>query len=405
MKGFLPGNQLRLLCSGAEYFPALLTEIDGASKEIRLETYIFESDATGRSVAVALGKASRRGVDVNVMVDGFGAAQFNDQLAESLRADGVKIQIYRPELGNLSIRRHRLRRLHRKLSVFDQRVAFVGGINIIDDSNTPHQTPPRFDYAVRIEGPLVERVHDAMLHLWQLVTWAKMGLDRRRENPPVKQQLRPLAHQPGPVTAALVIRDNLRHRHDIENAYLSALSGARHDVLIANAYFLPGRTFRRALINCSKRGVKVSLLLQGQVEYALMHYATLALYARLLGTGIRVFEYRHSFLHAKVAVIDDHWATVGSSNIDPFSLLLAREANIVVRDKHFAQELKSSLLQAITDGAIEIRLDHVHKRGWIARTISELAYATVRLLIGMSGYARRKRKRKPRPIAHGRRIR
>jgi len=394
MTEFVSGNRLQLLCSGAEYFPALLHEIEQAVTEIRLETYIFEADVIGREVAAALGVAAKRGVAVHLTVEGFGAIKFDQTLAPALRKSGVEIQIYRPELNSWSLRRHRLRRLHRKLSVFDRRVAFVGGINIVDDSASL-QIPPRFDYAVRVEGPIVDQIHAAMLHVWQLIGWATMGLKRHvlsltgYSGPTITR--RGEFAGIGNVSAAFLIRDNLRHRRDIEIAYLHALQNAHDEILIANAYFLPGRLFRRALIQAARRGVKVTLLLQGQVEHALIHYATLALYARLMRGGVHIVEYRRSFLHAKVAVVDRQWATIGSSNLDPFSLLLSREANLVVDNAAFASDVHTSLSSAMTDGAVEIHPADVRGRHCLAALASELAYGVVRIMIGFSGYGRRRR--------------
>ena len=385
----LPGNRLHLLQSGAEYFPALIAAIDAARIEIHLETYIFEDDGTGRAVAAALGRAARRGVAVRVLVDGFGARRFAEGLGIPLREAGAEVLVYRPEAGRLVFRRNRLRRLHRKLSVFDGALAFVGGINVIDDNNTPHQIPPRFDYAVRIEGPLVPAIHFAVRHLWRLVRWSRIG---RRPPPPPGLHVAPPSAD-GPVSAGLLIRDNLRHRRDIENAYMEAITNARREVLIANAYFLPGKRFRRALTDAAARGVRVTLLLQGRVEYVLLHYATLALYGILLRAGIRIVEYRASFLHAKVAVIDDDWATVGSSNIDPFSLLLAREANVVVRNAGFAAGLRASLEAAMAAGGHPVSHADLRARPWYVRAASRLAYNFVRLLMGVTGYVRRPRKR------------
>ncbi|HNL98940.1 MAG TPA: phospholipase D-like domain-containing protein, partial [Accumulibacter sp.] len=150
---FLSGNLLTLLNSGTEYFPALIKAIDGARHEVHLESYIFEDDATGRAVADALSRAAQRGVTVRVLVDGFGARDFADRLLPELVAAGVQAMVYRPDIARFQLRRHRLRRLHRKLVAVDGEIAFVGGINVIDDLNTPHQVPPRYDYAVRIEGP------------------------------------------------------------------------------------------------------------------------------------------------------------------------------------------------------------------------------------------------------------
>lgn len=378
---FLPGNSIRLLVNGADYFPALIAAIDEARLEVRLETYIFADDITGRAVASALARAAQRGVAVHVLVDGFGAAGFMTAFGRTLQSAGVDVRIYRPEISRFKLRRHRLRRLHRKLATIDARVAFVGGINIIDDMDTPHQTPPRHDYAVCIEGPLLAPIHAAMHHLWLLVDWA--SLRRRFRKAPA---LTPVINQCGDVRATFAIRDNLHHRRDIEDAYLEAILTAREEIVIACAYFLPGRRFRLALMDAARRGVRVILLLQGRVEYALLHYATQALYDVLLGAGIHIHEYRKGFLHAKVAVVDSRWATVGSSNIDPFSLLLAREANVIVKHDGFAATLRAQLQQTMDSGAGEIVDRHWRSQWWPRRMLSALAYSLVRLMIGLAGY-------------------
>jgi len=381
---FLPGNQIELLHSGSEYFPALLTAIDAAATEIHLETYLFANDETGRSIAAALVRAVQRGVAVRILVDGFGAREFPHTFGAQLKTCGAEILVYRPEVAALRMRRHRLRRLHRKLVVIDAGIAFVGGINIIDDMDTPRQIPPRFDYAVRIEGPLLADIHAAVRHLWWLVSWADL-----RHRASLVSRLRPRVSVCGQMTAGFIVRDNLRHRRDIEEAYLEAIAGARREVLIANAYFLPGRRFRRAVMQAAKRGVSVTVILQGRVEYALLHYATRSLYGSLVASGVRIFEYRRSFLHAKVAVIDRQWATVGSSNIDPFSLLLSREANVVVRDEAFSQCLFDSLQRAMADGAVEVRAEDLRRRSVLGRVLSWLAYGMVRLMIGVTRYGGR----------------
>lgn len=382
---FLPGNRLTLLNSGAEYFPAILAAIDAAQVEIFLETYIFAKDPTGTAVAAALAGAARRGVVVRLLVDGFGGGNFADTLMPALLAAGVQAMIYRPEIARFKLHRRRLRRLHRKLVVIDARLGFVGGINIIDDLNTPHQIPPRFDYAIRVEGPLVNEMHLAVRRLWENVVWANL---KRRFRLPKSALPNGPALPAGTQTAAFVLRDNIRHRRDIENAYLDAIKEAQREIIIASAYFLPGRHFRRTLLAAAKRGVKVTVLLQGRAEYRLLYFATQALYGQLLAHKVRVFEYHRSFLHAKVAVIDDDWATVGSSNIDPFSLLLAKEANLVVRDAGLASELRTSLLAAMVDGAHELDRKVWHHRWWGARLMSWASYQLARVLIDVAGYGR-----------------
>jgi cardiolipin synthase len=377
---YTSGNRITLLRNGAEYFPALLAAIDEARAEVHLESYIYADDETGRSVTAALCRAARRGVSVHVMVDGFGTDGFLEKLGYELISAGVKVLIYRPEIERLRLRRHRLRRLHRKLVVVDGRLAFVGGINVIGDIPSNHLPAPRLDYAVKIEGPLLDAIHRAAHHLWRLVRWANF---RRRI--PVRMATLPVVQAAGDMRAAFVVRDNLRHRRDIEEAYLDAIESASEEIVLANAYFLPGRRFRHALLDAAARGLRVVILVQGRIDHIVVNYATQALYGSLIGGGITIHEYRRSHLHAKVAVIDGHWATVGSSNIDPFSLLMAREANVIVRDTDFAAELRGSLAQAIAEDSVEIRDEDLRRRSLLTRVACWLAYALVRAAIGLVG--------------------
>jgi cardiolipin synthase len=295
----------------------------------------------------------------------------------------VQVLIYRRELRPLSLRRHRLRRLHRKVVVVDGRVAFVGGINIVDDFDAGMLPHPRYDYAVQVEGPLLEPIVASAQRLWRLVAWASF---RRRESQPL---LAPPRIEPaGDIRAAYVVRDNLRYRHAIENAYLDAIAAAREEIVIANAYFFPGRRFRQALVDAAERGVRVTLLLQGLSDHPLQVYATRALYPMFLARGIRLFEYHRSHMHAKVAVVDRQWSTVGSSNIDAFSLLLAREANVVVDDAGFAGRLRASLEAAICAGARELKASDWQRLPLLRRGMSWLAYQVVRLAIGVAGFGR-----------------
>jgi cardiolipin synthase len=381
---FLPGNRLTLLRSGEEYFPALEAAIREAEREIFLETYIYAGDEIGRRITRALSEAARRGVAVRVLVDGFGSKDMPEELARQLRDAGVRLLVFRPEIWRVRFKRDRLRRMHRKIVVADVRVAFVGGINIIDDMDTPRQVPPRYDYAVKVEGPLLGPIRESALRLWNRVALRRMESRWRARNLAV-----PDPSPAGNQRAAFVVRDNFRHRRDIEEAYLAAIESAGEEIVIANAYFFPGTRFRRALALAAARGVKVILLLQGRVEYMLLHYASRALYGTLLEAGVEIYEYHRSFMHAKVAVIDGYWATVGSSNIDPFSLLLAREANVVVDDRRFAGRLRDLLRADMERGA---RV--VVKTSWFGRPLWQripiwIGYALARVSIGMFGFGGR----------------
>jgi len=379
---FVTGNRIALLKSGSEYFPALERAIESAMIEIWLETYIFADDATGRRIADALCAAAQRGVKVRVLVDGWGAKFYlTSALERQMRKAGVEVLKYRPEVSAWQFRSHRLRRLHRKLCQVDHRVAFVGGINVIDDMNTPGHTPPRLDFAVSVEGPLIPAIAQTMQRVWALVQLVQFGTSQLPLFPE-----RGRAERVGTQTAKFIIRDNLRHRRDIEQAYLAAIRAAKREIVIANSYFFPGITFRRELVEAVERGVAVTLILQAKVEYVLLHFASRAMYGQLLLAGVVIQEYHKSMLHAKVAVIDDRWATVGSSNIDPYSLLFAREANIVVRDRGFATELRAELGAMIESGSQRVIHQDWQSRSRLYKAAIWIAYGIVRVAMGLLGY-------------------
>ncbi len=380
------GNQLTLLQNGAAYFPQLCADLDTAQSFVYLETYIFFADKTGYLVSQALQRAARRGVVVRVLMDGFGSVDLPSESLAELREAGVQVQWFRREIYRFKLRRHRLRRLHRKLVVIDGEVAFIGGINIIDDATGNDEfDAPRFDFAMRVQGSIAGDIHVAMRRLWSAVSLAGQRMHGKR----IERFIVDAEKKYNLLNIKIIFRDNLRHRRDIERAYLTAIVGAQREVIIANAYFLPGRIFRRALIQAAQRGVRVILLLQGRVEHRLQHYATHALYPPLLAAGVEIYEYQASYLHAKVAVVDGRWATVGSSNIDPFSLLLAREANLVVSDAGFASDLRDKLLKAISRDALRIEAIQWNRSGWGGQLLARVSYAVVRMLIGVLGYGKR----------------
>ncbi len=380
MKGYFAGNRITLLKNGAEYFPALEAAFDQAQEHIHLETYIFRDDESGRRIAQALMRATGRGVKIHLMVDGFGARPLPDKLLQAMRDAGVQVLVHRPEISRWRLRRYRLWRLHRKLVVVDGNIAFVGGINIINDADFSGM-PPQYDYAVKVEGPLVGEIYDAVRRLWSLVSWAQLRRARPRDQEP-KIAVPPA----GTMHARFLLRDNLRHRREIERAYLRAIGKARHEIMIANAYFLPGTRFRHALIAAAERGVRVVVFVQGQTDHAMANYAKQAFYGRLLRAGVEIYEYQKSVLHAKAAVIDGVWATVGSSNIDPFSLVLSREANIAVYDRGFADELRESMQQEMDGGAVRVMAESLERLPRYKRFLIWLSYGIVRMMMGFVNY-------------------
>lgn len=370
---FLGGNSVALLRGGDALFPSMCEAIRAAQREVWLASYIVHDDQVAGCVTQALEDAVRRGVRVHLVADGFGSVHTAAGLLRRLQADGVAVAIFRPLRRWWSwLRPGSLRRLHMKLCVVDGQVGFVGGINLISDLiDLRHGATdrPRLDYAVRVSGPVVGPIEQTVKAMWSR---AVFGRDWRQEladmlaRPGRWQRLSGLARrlrmgqglfaqqavlalppteaQP-PVRAAFVVRDNLRQRRTIERSYIDAIAQARERIDIVCPYFYPGRLFRRALRLAAARGVRVRLLLQGKVDYRIAALAARVLYGELLQSGVRVYEYTPAFLHAKVAVVDDEWATVGSSNIDPLSLLVNLEANLLVRDRGFVRQLSAELEQ------------------------------------------------------------
>lgn len=362
------GNELELLRGGDALFPAMCAAIEQALHEVWLATYIVVDDPAAACVVASLADAARRGVRVRVVCDGFGSLGALPWLREQLEPAGVALAVFRPVRGWWSwLRPGQLRRLHQKLCTVDGDVGFVGGINLIDDRHDLHHgwsEQPRLDYAVRCRGPVVAPMEHTVRAMW---TRASFGQDWRDEVRELAQTRRPVraarelwhelrltepvpvppqaAAARGPVRAAFVVRDNVRQRRTIERAYVEALRRARERIDIVCPYFYPGRAFRRALSSAALRGVKVRLLLQGRPDYRMAALAAQVLYEELLGQGVQIFEYTGAFLHAKVARVDDRWATVGSSNIDPLSLLVNLEANVIVRDRQFVAELADAMTQ------------------------------------------------------------
>jgi cardiolipin synthase len=356
---FVGGNRVRLLQGGDEMFPAMCRAITNARHQIWLATYIFHDDDAARQVALALAEAGRRGVRVGVVVDGFGSKGTLHKLREWMPAPQVDLALFRPVDRWWSLLQPgQLRRLHQKLCVVDRDVCFVGGINVIDDRNDLRHgmsDTPRLDFAIALQGPLVAAVEQTARAIWSRAAlgaeWRDEVVALARSAEPVARARRMLqrlrivrpslpapapAVQP-PVRAAFLVRDNLRQRRAIERAYVEAVSHAKRSVELITPYFYPGRVFRRALVHAAQRGVRVRLLLQGKIDYRFAAMAAQVLYDEMRSQGV----------NAKVAVVDDDWATVGSSNIDPLSLLLNLEANVIVRDAEFAAELSSRFDAAV----------------------------------------------------------
>lgn len=386
--GWLPGNTLTLLENGEEYYPRVFDAIRGAEREVLLETFIWFVDPVGLQLREALCVAARRGVEVHVLFDGWGSPDLDEEFMRPMHEVGVKLRAFEPAQRLFGARYNLLRRMHRKLVVVDARRAFVGGINYSLDHLREYGKEAKQDYAVEVEGPLVEEIHafcraslvapqprrERWQRAYQRVREFRGTRFARRRVAARADVATPAAEAASGALAAFVTRDNRHHRDDIEHQYRLALRAARQRVVIANAYFFPGWRLLKDLRRAARRGVRVDLVLQGEPDMAVVRAAASLLHAHLLRAGVRVHEYCERPLHGKVAVVDDAWATVGSSNLDPISLGLNLEANVFVRDSGFARHLRERLDHLIMEGC---RLVEVPQPGRLASAWIALRSAVI----------------------------
>lgn len=405
MRTLRANHELRLLKGGEQLFPALIEAIDAAREAVLLETYIFEFARSVLPVAEALERAALRGALVQVVVDGVGTGDVPPEWRQRWQTAGVQWRVFNPARGWRLLLPKRWRRMHRKLCVVDSQVGFCGGINLLDDYFDPNHGEldrPRFDFAVRVRGPLVADMHDTMARLWARLqvareagqrdirgTWRAVRAATLAGTDMSDADIRAAPDELGSgATAALVLRDNVRFRRSIEGTYRIAIAQAKSEILIANAYFIPGVQLQRALMRAARRGVRITLLLQAKYEYFMQYHASRAVYSVLLNAGIEIIEYEPSFLHAKVAVVDAEGgalSTVGSSNLDPLSLLLAREANVFVRDDEFGAELRSHLLDAMQNAGHRVDAAEHRQRPLVTRSLTWMAYGLMRAMLFVTG--------------------
>lgn len=390
---FTGGNRVHLLQGGQDLFPALTERIDAAQDSVWLAVYIVSPLGQSGGVLQALMRAARRGVQVHVVVDGLGSRNAPESLWKDMTLAGVHLTVYRPVAGWSAIfDAGQWRRMHLKLCVVDGRDAFIGGINLIDDHYDLHHgwsQQPRLDYALQAQGPVVTPMLHTVKAIWtraqfgrdwrdDLMQWAQdpqliqrlqslMRLARLRLSPQEQADIAQAVNLKLPMRSAFVMRDNLRQRRTIEQAALQAILRARQRIDIVTPYFYPHRAIRLALRSAASRGVEVRLLLQGKLDYRIAGLAAQVLYHELQWHGVRIFEYQAAFLHAKVLCVDDEWATVGSSNLDPLSLVLNLEGNLIVKDRHFVRTLSASLSEDFARSLEVPPPPDGHRPGWWAR--------------------------------------
>jgi phosphatidylserine/phosphatidylglycerophosphate/cardiolipin synthase-like enzyme len=358
------GNSFELLDGGGAFFPAMLAAIDAARESVLLEMYLVESGHIVTRFIAALGAAVRRGARVCLVCDAFGSLGLSRADRRRLTGAGVELRFFNPlevrkRLGNLL-------RDHRKLLVTDGRTAFVGGAGLTDDFAPGAAHGTWREVMVRIEGPVVADWVRAFARTW------------RRSGAPLDLPL----PRPGPLPAGADGRLSLseaRQRSVLVNGVLRRIDSSRRRVWIMSAYFVPARRVRAALGRAARRGVDVCLLLPGaRTDHPWVRQASRRFYSRMLRGGVRIYEYQPQMLHAKAILCDD-WASIGSSNLDRWSLRWNLEANQEVADTRFAATV-AALFERDFAVSRSISRRYWRERAWLDRLRESIAGAIDRYI-------------------------
>lgn len=352
------GNDVEVLINGEAFFPRVFESIRKARREVLLETFIVWEDEVGKALQQTLMLVARRGVYVEITIDAYGANEVSDTFLQELADAGVHVHLFEPTRHLFSFRLNVFRRLHRKLVVVDSETAFIGGINYSSDQLSAFGEEAKQDYALQVRGPVVSDIRQACLDL------LRYGDSRHRSFWRRQKPEQAVADIAGKVRAQLVVRDNSQHKRSIENHYLRAINTAKERLVFAHAYFFPSYSLLRALRNAARRGVKVTLILQGMPDMAWVRLCSQLLYGYLLREGVVIYEYKERPFHGKVALADRRWSTLGSSNLDPLSLSLNLEANLIVDDEAFNQALFDHLRKLVHDHGEPVSMQVVRRRYW-----------------------------------------
>jgi len=318
------GNYVELLEDGEQYFPAMLSAIQQATTSVSLEMYLFESGTVAHEFITALCSAAARGVDVRLLLDGFGSLKLVDADRRRITGAGVKLKFYNPLRFEKLLKN--IARDHRKLLVIDDELAFVGGAGITDEFNPPMEHKKMWrETMCRIRGPVVRDWRYLFDHVWH-----EPGSIQRDSGSTSKSQT-----GEGRMRARVTVGRGRLTRH-IYQSLLRRINQSEQTLWICTAYFVPSRRLRRAIRRAAARKVDVRLLLPGpETDHPRVRIAGRRFYTRLLKSGIRIFEFQNRVLHSKM-VLCDHWVSIGSSNFDSWNLRWNLEANQEVEDREFA---------------------------------------------------------------------
>jgi cardiolipin synthase len=353
---YIEGNRVTILNNGDEFFPAMLSAIDGARQSVTIEAYIYWAGEIGGKFARALADRSKAGVAVKILLDSVGSSTIGKEILEVLESGGCKIAWYNPVFWKTIGRFNN--RDHRKSLIVDGRVAFTGGAGIADVWTGHAQNPEHWrDIQVRVEGPAAIALQTGFALNWLATTEELISGSRYF----------PKVEPVGSIAVQTVLSSPELGSSAARILYYLAIVSAQHKLYIANAYFIPDEAGLEILVDARKRGVDVKIMIPGSVtDIKIAYYGGIHLYGKLLEAGVEIYEYNRTMLHQKVMVVDSTWLTIGTTNFDSRSFALHEESNVCIKDSQLGQEVEKVFLQDLRE-CKKVDLESWKRRGLITR--------------------------------------
>jgi cardiolipin synthase len=364
LRDAIPGNSVRILKNGSEAFPVMFEAIEKATETINLEFYKIVGDKTGWEFAQLLVRKQEEGCAVRIIYDSIGCIDTEERYFEYLRTGGVRLLEFHPVFPFSGKHWGWWQRDHRKILIVDGKIGFLGGINLTDEyAGTESGGSGWRDTDIMIEGPAVKELQKLFLSTWNQETGELLG----------GEGFFPHLKSKGNVALTIIGSKERKNRRAIRRAYIQAIKNAEKNIYIANAYFVPDMGIIRALKNARKRGVEVILVLPRKSDVVPVKYASNSLYSRFLRWGVKIYEWQGTVLHAKTAVVDGLWSTIGSFNIDRRSITHNLEVNVAILDMGVGEKMQEMFFEDLKN-CKEVLLEDWKKRPLKQKILEKLFY-------------------------------
>ncbi len=370
-QGFTQNNKVQLIKGGAPYFTQLEELIDKAEDTIHFQTYIFEADETGNKVIDALCRAGQRKIKVFLLIDGYASKDFPKEAIEKLKENNVQFRWFEPLFRSTDF--YFGRRLHHKVLVVDAKYSLVGGVNVSNKYNDLPGQPAWLDWALLTEGEACIELCRICVEMFDKSNWSK----RRKRIPPPEEEKFSF---PEKVKVRIRRNDWVRRYRQISRSYSELFRSAEKEILIMCSYFLPGPEFTKSISRATRRGVKIRVIIAGASDVKLAKYAERHMYRWYFRNHVEIYEYQPNILHAKIAVADNNWVTVGSYNINNISAYASIELNLEVVDKQLAAEVKNHCEEIIQKDCIQITADKFKPENLLKQLFHRTMYEVVRIM-------------------------